>query len=56
METTARKREWVDLYPHEQEPYLRSAEYLIEKGYPLRTEEKNIYILAEILYNRDNEN
>ena len=55
METTARKRktEWDDLSPYEQEPYLQKAEYLIERGY---LEEKSVYNLAKILYNRSNEN
>ena len=48
-----KKISWDDLFPGEQEPYLRRAEYFIERGYPLG--ENSVYKLAEILYNKDND-
>ena len=47
-----KKLSWDDLFPGQQEPYLQRAEYLIERGY---IEEKSVYKLAEILYNKDND-
>jgi hypothetical protein len=41
---------WLDLGPNHQRRYIAQAKHLIEKCYPVP--EKDVYKLAEILYNR----
>jgi len=43
-------KQWEDLGHDDQRRYLAQAKHLIEKGYPVP--EKDVYKLAEILYNR----
>ena len=43
------KREWSNLSPDRQRGWLEKANHLISRGYPV---EKDVYKLAEILYNK----
>ena len=47
------KVKWEHLSAVEQEPWVRQSSLLIDKGYPVPT--NNLYKLAEILYIRGND-
>ena len=43
---------WTELNKEEQRRWIAQAQHLIEKNYPVPT--NNLYILAEMLYNKQN--